>query len=412
VPRQPLKIPLRIDWLSVLNAQGEVDPALEPALSQGDWCRLYRTMLASRQLDERCLQLQRQGRMGTYGPSKGQEAVSLGAAYVLEQRDWLCPSFRETAGLLWRGWPMQNLMYFWGGYELGNVIPDGVNDLPMSVPIASQCQYGMGIAWGCKLKGDGAVCLTFCGDGATSEGDFHEAMNFAGVFNLPLIMLVQNNHWAISIPRENQTRSQTIAQKAIAYGVPGLQVDGNDLLAVIVGVREAVERARTGGGPTLIEAVTYRLAMHTTADDPKKYRTEEEVKQWEARDPLPRLRKYLTEKGLLDEKIEKQLAEEIAAQLEQAVNEYLNAKTEPTEFFDYMYAAKTPELQRQQAELQHYLQVATEPASVHQPAPRAPAGPRADAGVNGDGVHSSGSGDEQAGRRLDAPRTLSRRSVV
>ncbi|HRT42507.1 MAG TPA: pyruvate dehydrogenase (acetyl-transferring) E1 component subunit alpha [Phycisphaerae bacterium] len=413
MPREPLKIPFRVDGLSILNFNGEVDQALEPALPPDDLRRLYRTMLASRRFDERCLQLQRQGRMGTYGPSKGQEAASLGAAYVLQPRDWMCPSFRETAGMLWRGWPMSQIMHYWAGCELGNIAPEQVNDLPICVPIASQCQYGMGIAWGCKLKGEGAVCLTFCGDGATSEGDFHEAMNFAGVFNLPLIMLVQNNHWAISIPRERQTISQTIAQKAIAYGVPGLQVDGNDLLAVIVGVREAVERARTGGGPTLIEAVTYRLGVHTTADDPKKYRTDEQVKEWEARDPLPRLRRYLIEKGLLDDKAEQEFEQSIAAELEQAASEYQQVKRDPAEFFDYMYACQTPELQREQTELRAYLQSQAEPEPAEKPVRQPRPGPQASGHVSGDGNHApKGDGRLAGGQRLVESRCNLRQSIL
>ena len=356
MPREPVRIPVSIDALSILRADGGVDRDLEPDLPAADLRRLFETMLLSRRLDERCLHLQRQGRIGTFGPSKGQEAASLGAAYVLEGRDWLVPSFREAAGLLWRGWPLDTFMYWWGGHEAGNIAPEDVNDLPMSVPIATQCQYGMGIAWGLKLRGQGAVCATFCGDGGTSEGDFHEALNFAGVFNLPLVMIVQNNHWAISIPRERQTASQTIVQKCIAYGLPGLQVDGNDILAVIAGVREAVERARTGGGPTLIEAVTYRLGMHTTADDPKKYRTDEEVKLWEQRDPLLRFRKYLRDKELLDDPVEQEIEEQITARLEAAVKLYLQVEVAPYEFFRHMYAEPTPELRRQEAELRAYLE--------------------------------------------------------
>jgi TPP-dependent pyruvate/acetoin dehydrogenase alpha subunit len=221
----------------------------------------------------------------------------------------------------------------------------------------------MGLAWGCKLRGAGRVCATFCGDGGTSEGDFHEALNFAGVFNLPLVMVVQNNHWAISVPRSRQTASQTIAQKAIAYGMDGLQVDGNDILAMIVATREAVEKARTGGGPTLIEAVTYRLSMHTTADDPKKYRKDDEVKEWEPRDPLLRFRAYLQKKGLLDEPGEREIDAEIAAEIEQAVRQYEQYRQDPAEFVQYMYAELTPELQAQQAELRAYLE------RKHAPAP-------------------------------------------
>ncbi len=355
MPRESVPISCRVESLSVLTPDGQLDKNLEPQVQDSDLRRLYKTVLASRRLDERCLMLQRQGRMGTYGPSKGQEAASLGAAYALNKDDWFVPAFRETAALLWRGWPMHTWMKFWGGYEAGNEIPADVNDLPTCVPIASQCQYGMGIAWGCKLRGKGQVAEVFCGDGATSEGDFHEAMNFAGVYNLPFIMVVQNNHWAISIPRHCQTKSQTIAQKALAYGFDALQVDGNDILAMIVATREAVEKARTGGGPTLIEAVTYRLSMHTTADDPKKYRTDAEVKEWEPRDPLPRFRTYLQKKGLLDEKIERVIDEEIAAELDTAVRTYEAYKFDPLAFFKHVYAEMTPELRAQQAELRAYL---------------------------------------------------------
>jgi len=356
VPREVIHLPNRVESLSVLSAEGQLDRDLEPKLEPADLRRLYRTMLASRRLDERCLMMQRQGRMGTYGPSRGQEAASLGVAYALGPEDWLVPTFRETAAILWRGWPMYTWMLYWGGHEAGNVVPPGINDLPVCVPIASQCQYGMGIAWGCKLRGQGRVCVTFCGDGGTSEGDFHESLNFAGVYQLPFILVIQNNQWAISIPRARQTASCTLAQKALAYGMDGLQVDGNDLLAMIVATREAVEKARTGGGPTLIEAVTYRLGVHTTADDPKKYRKEEEVREWEARDPLIRFRAYLRKKDLLDEKIEKIMDEEIAAELDEAVRLYERYRFDPLEFFDHMYAEPTPDLRAQKAELAAYLE--------------------------------------------------------
>jgi TPP-dependent pyruvate/acetoin dehydrogenase alpha subunit len=239
----------------------------------------------------------------------------------------------------------------------------------MSVPIASQCQYGMGIAWGCKLRGQGQVCVTFCGDGATSEGDFHEALNFAGVYNLPLVTVIQNNGWAISIPRKNQTAAQTLAQKALAYGFDGLQVDGNDILGMIVATREAVEKARTGGGPTLVEAVTYRLLAHTTADDPKRYRKDEEVKAWEARDPLPRFATYLHSRNLLSEKIEQVMEEEIVAEIEAATRAYESFRADPLEFFEHMYAEMTPELRAQQAELRAYLASKQVPAPPQQLTP-------------------------------------------
>jgi pyruvate dehydrogenase E1 component alpha subunit len=364
VPREPIHIPCRVESLSVLSPDGQLDTQLEPKIPDADLLRLYRTMLASRRLDERCLMLQRQGRMGTYGPSKGQEAASLGVAYVLDKDDWLVPTFRETAGLLWRGWAMHTWMQYWGGFEAGNEVPPNVNDLPVCVPIASQCQYGMGIAWGCKLRGEKRVAAVFCGDGGTSEGDFHEALNFAGVYNLPLVTVVQNNHWAISIPRCNQTACHTIAQKAIAYGFDALQVDGNDLLAMVVATREAVEKARTGGGPTLIEAVTYRLAMHTTADDPKKYRKDEEVKEWEPRDPLIRFRAYLERKNLLTEKVQKVIDEEIAAELEREVAVYENYRFDPAAFLNHQYAELTPELRAQAAELKAWLESRKQPPAA------------------------------------------------
>jgi pyruvate dehydrogenase E1 component alpha subunit len=235
------------------------------------------------------------------------------------------------------------------------------------VPVASQCQHAMGIAWGSKLRKDGSVCTAFVGDGGTSEGDFHEAMNFAAVFNVPMIMIVQNNQWAISIPREKQTASATIAQKAIAYGIDGVQVDGNDILAMIVATGEAVEKARTGGGPTLIEAVTYRLSMHTTADDPKKYRSEDEVKPWEAKDPLIRFRNYLIEKKLLSDKVEKVIEEEIHAELTAAVKAYEAYQLDTYGMFKHMYKDMTPELSRQMSDLKAYLEGGkpeNEPAST------------------------------------------------
>lgn len=365
VPRRAIPIDTKLEYMSILDEHGKLDAALEPKIPDTDLKKLYKTMLQSRLLDERCLHMQRQGRIGTYGPSKGQEAVPLGAAYCLKKEDWFVPSYRETSGFLWRGWPMGMFMLWWGGHEVGSAIPEGINDTPISVPIATQCQYGMGIAWGCKLRKDNTVCVAFVGDGGTSQGDFHEALNFASVYCVPLVMVVQNNHWAISLPRDCQTKSKTIAQKAVAYGIDALQVDGNDILAVIAACREAVDKARKGGGPTLIEAVTYRLAMHTTADDPKKYRTEEEVKPWEARDPLPRFANYLRSRKLLDDKVQALLEDEIRKELDAAVAEYESYKHDPYAMFKYMYSEMTPELQKQLGELKEYL----EGAPAGSPAP-------------------------------------------
>jgi len=356
VPRKTIKIENKLESLSILSADGKLDKDLEPKLSNSDLRRLYKTMLQTRLLDERCLHMQRQGRIGTYGPCKGQEAAGLGVAYCLEKDDWLVPSYRELAAFLWRGWDIGKYLLWWGGHELGSQIPEGVNDTPICVPIGSQCHHAMGIAWGCKLRNDKTVCASFIGDGGTSQGDFHEALNYASVYKVPLVMVIQNNQWAISIPRSKQSASPTLAQKAIAYGMDAMQVDGNDILAVIAATREAVDRARNGGGPFLIEAVTYRLSMHTTADDPKKYRSEEEVKKWEARDPLPRFRDYLVKKKLLDEKIERVIEEEIRAEIDKGIEFYENYQLDKYAMFDYMYATPTPELERQRAELREYFE--------------------------------------------------------
>ncbi len=263
---------------------------------------------------------------------------------------------------LHRGWPIETLILWWSGNESGSKVPDGVNDLPMCVPIATQCLHAAGVAWGCKLNGDKQVALAFVGDGGTSEGDFHEAMNCAGVFKLPLVMVVQNNQWAISLPRARQTASATIAQKAVAYGFNGIQVDGNDVLAMIVAAEEAVQRARAGEGPTLIEAVTYRMGAHTTADDPKKYRREDEVAAWKPRDPLLRFWTYLQQRKVLDEKdrdrMEKEATQEIAAAVERAEL----FKPDVTEPFHHCFAEMPSYLQAQLHEFQAYLDMDRERA--------------------------------------------------
>ena len=283
MPRTRLEPQFAIEYLSILDSDGNLDTALEPELSGADLKRLYRAMLLGRRLDERMLRLQRQGRIGTFAPIKGQEASQLGSVFTLRPTDWMVPSFRETAAMLWRGWPIEKFLLFFAGYLEGGQPGPEQRDLPITIPVATQLPHAVGLAYAIQYKGDDAVVMAYCGDGATSEGDFHEALNFAGVWHSPIVFVIQNNQWAISVPIKKQTHSRTIAQKALAYGFPGIQVDGNDVLAVYAASREAVERAREGGGPTLIECVTYRLGVHTTADDPTKYRSDEEVKAWERR---------------------------------------------------------------------------------------------------------------------------------
>src|SRR5437870_5559794 len=310
MPRIALEPRCQVEYLSILDSEGNLDTALEPKLADTDLRSLYRAMLLGRRLDERMVRLQRQGRIGTFAPTKGQEAAQMGSVFTLRATDWTVPSFRETAAMIWRGWPIEKLLLFFAGYLEGGQPGSRQPDLPIAIPVATQLPHAVGLAYASLYRGDAAVVMAYFGDGATSEGDFHEAMNFAGVWHVPIVFLCQNNQWAISVPIKKQTHSRTIAQKALAYGFPGIQVDGNDVLAVYAASREAVERARAGDGPTLLECVTYRLAMHTTADDPTKYRSEEEVREWERKDPMTRFGAYLKQKNILVEGLEREVDEE------------------------------------------------------------------------------------------------------
>jgi pyruvate dehydrogenase E1 component alpha subunit len=352
MPRRLLEPRFQVEYLSILDSEGNLDTALEPDIPADRLKELYRAMLLGRRLDERMLRLQRQGRIGTFAPIKGQEASQMGAVFALRRPDWMVPSFRETAAMVWRGWPIEKLLLFFAGYLEGGQPTPEQHDLPVTIPVATQLPHAVGLAYAAQYKSDDVVVMVFFGDGATSEGDFHEALNFAGVWHVPVIFVCQNNQWAISVPLKKQTHSRTIAQKALAYGMPGLQVDGNDVLAVYAAAREAVERARAGSGPTLIECVTYRLGVHTTADDPTKYRSEEEVREWERKDPLTRFAAYLQKRNLLEEGLEQRIDEEIAAAVErfEAVG-----PPDPLRVFDHVYAEPPPDLRAQRDELAAWL---------------------------------------------------------
>ena len=363
MPRSEIDLPYRIDYLSILDEDGSLDSELDPKIPEELLLRLWRTMVVARRFDERMLSLQRQGRIGTFGPIKGQEASQLGAVAVLQSDDWMVPSFREAAAEIWRGKSLESFLHYFAGYDEGGAVEPGRNDLPIAIPVGSQTLHAVGIAYGIQYRKRSQVVMTFFGDGATSEGDFHEAMNFAGVFQLPVVFVCQNNQWAISIPRSRQTRSQTLAQKALAYGMPGIQVDGNDILAVYAAAREAVERARSGGGPTMIECVTYRVAMHATADDPKRYRSDDEVEPWVKRDPIVRFQKYLIDKGTLDDGGIAALEQEIQAEIQAAVDraEIKNQQhADPLVMFDHHFAELPAHLQEQRQELQRELAASPE----------------------------------------------------
>jgi pyruvate dehydrogenase E1 component alpha subunit len=366
MPRTVIEPRFQVEYLSILDSDGNLDTSLEPDLSDADLQRLYRAMLLGRRLDERMIRLQRQGRIGTFAPIKGQEAAQLGSAFTLRPSDWMVPSFRETAAMLWRGWPIEKMLMLFAGYLEGGQPAPGQNDLPITIPVATQLPHAVGLAYAAQYRGDDAVVMAYCGDGATSEGDFHEALNFAGVWHVPVVFVVQNNQWAISVPLKKQTHSRTLAQKALAYGLPGLQVDGNDVLAVYAAAREAVARARAGDGPTLLECVTYRLGVHTTADDPTKYRSAEEVEAWERKDPLTRFGAYLQKKNLLEEGLEASVDAEIAA----AVQRFeAMGPPDPLGMFAHVYGELPSDLARQRDQLAAWLregrQAAAPDTAVH-----------------------------------------------
>lgn len=319
---------MSLELLQVIKPTGEYIEKMEPEISKDELRRLYKIMVLARNLDIRGLQLQRAGRIGFFIGGIGQEAAHVGSAYALKPEDWVFPAYREIGSMLQRGITLKQLLnsYYANAEDLqkGRQITNlfgvkAVNYVSGSAPIATQLPHAVGVALAAKLRGDPIVTMAYFGDGGTSENDFHAGMNFAGVFKTPTIFFCQNNHWAISVPVEKQTASETIAIKAKAYGFEGVRVDGNDILAVYRTTKEAVDKARSGGGPTLIEAVTYRMGPHSSSDDPKRYRKEQELKEWQTRDPLVRFRLYLEKKGIWTEADEQKAQEEANHELDEAI---------------------------------------------------------------------------------------------
>lgn len=309
--------------------------------------RLFAAMVEARAYDHKASALQRQGRLATYAQFEGQEAAQIGAVAALRPDDWLAGTYRDAAAMWLQGYPWDNLLLGRMGDERGGSPPAGVNVLPPSITVGGHMIHAVGLAWGEMLQGRDRVAMTFFGDGATSEGDFHEAMNFAGVYRIPVVFVCQNNGWAISMSRDRQTASETIAQKADAYGFPGVLVDGNDLFAVFAAARDAVARARAGEGPTLIEALTFRVGPHTTADDAGRYRDDAEVAAWRERDPLARVRAYLTAHDAWSEEWEAGIAA-AGEGIEAAVGRAEGlAPFGPGAAFDRMFARPTAPLEEQ-----------------------------------------------------------------
>lgn len=313
----------------------------------------YRLMMFSRLLDERAVSLQRQGRSGTFPPARGQEAVVAGTALALDrERDWILPQYRENAALVHHGYPLETLLLYFMGNPLGAHVPEGVNALPPQIALTAQLPHAVGLAWGLRLQQRDGVVLTYFGDGASSEGDFHEALNLAGVVKAPVVFVLVNNGYAISTPRSRQTAALSFASRAEGYGMPGRKVDGNDLIAMLEVVTDAVQWARDGGGPTLIEAQTYRLFSHNTADDHTRYVRPEELELRQSEDPIPRMREYLVRRGLLTEEAEASMSEAIATEISAAVAA-AEAHPKPVagQLFDHVYARPWSRLQRQRDEL-------------------------------------------------------------
>jgi pyruvate dehydrogenase E1 component alpha subunit len=349
--------PLKGRKLEILDPGGKIaNPEWQPGLTDELLLKGYRTMLLARLADLKAVSLQRQGRLFTLPPSQGQEGCAVGSAMALEPTDWMVPAYRELGALLYKGAPLSHIYMYHGGSEQGNVYPPGTRILPASVPISSQLLHAAGIGHAINYRGSHEVAITYFGDGGTSEGDFHEALNWAAVFSCPVIFFCNNNQYAISYPRARQTKAKTIAQKAIAYGMPGIQVDGNDLLAVYRATKEAADHARQGNGPVLIEAETYRLGAHTTSDDPTKYREAEEEELWKTRDPLLRMRTYLTARGLWNDTLEEQTKADAQQQADSAFQaaEKLPPNS-PVEIFEQMFAKPPNELAKQRESLAAFL---------------------------------------------------------
>ena len=313
---------------------------------------LYEQMVQLRQFDRRCVNLQRAGRIGTYPPLEGQEACQVASVLALRKQDFVVPTYRDYGAMMVHGLPMENVLLYWNGRAEGCEVPSDVNVFPIAVPIATQLPHAAGLAWAAKLRGVDQLALGFFGDGASSEGDFHEAMNFAGVFKIPVVFFCENNQYAISVPFRRQTATDSVAEKAVAYGVEGVQISGSDAIAVYQAVRNAVEKAVHGDGPTLIEAMTYRYGPHTTSDDPTKYRPPGEADGWRERDPIANLGRQLREWGLWSDEQEERLQERVKVTIAAAIQRMESVlPPNPEDLFRHVYKEPTARLVRQQTEL-------------------------------------------------------------
>jgi len=356
-----------IEHVSILDENGNFDAKLgKDLIPDADLVRLYEHMTLCREFDLIGFKLQRSGRMGTFPQNWGQEATSTGAAYCMQPKDWLVTCYRENAGMFWRGLPMECILWHWMGDERGNRIPEPLRITPIAIPIGTQMLHAVGLAWAGKLRQEGNISVTFFGDGATSEGDFHEAMNFATVLQVPTVFFCQNNGWAISTPTRSNVGAQTIAQRGLAYGAHCVQCDGNDLFAVVKVMKDATARAREKNQVTFIEGLTYRMGDHTTADDARRYRDAGELDAWTKRDPLARIRKHMEGRKMWDAKREDALQSRAKAEIAEVVKraEEIPAPSKD-DIFNYTYAAIPDGLRHQRDSMQTH-SLANE--SANQPA--------------------------------------------
>ncbi len=341
-----------VKWIDILDEKGNVDESLMPLLSDDEIKKMYETLLLARTFDQRALNLQREGRLGTYASILGQEASQIGSALAFEKTDWIFPSFRESGVLIARGYPLSMIFQYWSGDERALKAPADMNIFPISIPVGTHIPHAVGVAFAAKYRGDRIAASAYFGDGGTSKGDFHEGFNMAGVFKAPVVFICQNNQWAISVPREKQTASKTLAQKAFAYGFEGIQVDGNDIFAVYRVTKDALEKAKSGGGPTFIECFTYRMSHHTTADDATRYRRQEEVEAWKLKDPVLRLKLFMHKKGIWAEQYHKEIEEKSKAVIDDAVKTAESIEPpDPRDIITYTYATPT---RRQMRELKDF----------------------------------------------------------
>lgn len=341
-----------LDYIQVLDEKGNVDENLYPQnLSEDNVKEMYHLMMLLRTVDDKLFNLQRSGKIGTYAQAKGQEAAQIGSGMALQEEDWIIPSFREMGVFIARGADRKKLIQAWNGDTRAYAGMTNSHALPTAIPIASQCLHATGIAWASKLKNEKAASIVYFGDGATSEGDFHEALNFAAQFQLPVVFFCQNNGWAISTPTSGEMNSETVAQKAFGYDMNCIKVDGNDVLGVYKVTTEALDRARNGGGPTLIEAQTFRMGDHTTSDDSSKYRSDELKEEWAKKDPIERLEHYFKNIGTWKDDYKDWVINTVSKEVDEAIEGGLNVEAPSyTQMFEDVYVGEMPWMLKEQQE--------------------------------------------------------------